>query len=156
MAGVSDTEFDLYGNLTRGMIVSILYRNEGSPAVAYTGRFSDVAENAWYAAGVEWAASVGIAAGYEDGRFGPNDPVTREQLAAFLFRYANWKGYEIKTADIVAFDADQISEYALASVKWAAANGVLLITDGAIRPTELAKRWEIAVAIKAFLENVAK
>ena len=89
MAGVSDTEFDLYGNLTRGMIVSILYRNEGSPAVAYTGRFSDVAENAWYAAGVEWAASVGIAAGYEDGRFGPNDPVTREQLAAFLFRYAN-------------------------------------------------------------------
>ena len=96
------------------------------------------------------------AAGYEDGSFGPNDPVTREQLAAFLYRYANWKGYAITSGELVIDDADLISPYALDALKWAVENDMLWIDDDALRPTELARRWEIAVAIFYLLENVAK
>ena len=156
MAGMSDTQFDLNGSLTRGMIMAILYRIEGSPEVAYSGKFSDVPDGEWFTNGIEWAASVGIAAGYEDGRFGPNDAVTREQLAAFLFRYANWKGYEIKTGDLSVTDAGRVSAYAVDAVKWAVENEVLGAANGFVRPTEFAKRSEIAIAIYYLLEKVAK
>ena len=155
MNGVGNDLFAPLAGLTRGMIVTVLHRMEGEPEVPYSGRFSDVPPAEWYAAGVEWAASEGIVKGYGDGRFGPSDPVTREQLAAILYRYAQFRGYEIETADLDAADAESVSGWAEENVKWAAANGILGLTDGAIRPTEPASRAEIATAIRAFLEGAA-
>ncbi|MBR5367028.1 MAG: carbohydrate-binding domain-containing protein, partial [Clostridia bacterium] len=99
MNGMSETEFGENLPLTRGMIVTILHRVEGRPEVAYTGAFTDVADGMWYTDGVEWAASHGIVLGYGDGRYGPDDNVTREQLAAILFRYAKFKGYDVSVGE---------------------------------------------------------
>lgn len=157
MNGMSDTEFGENLPLTRGMIVTILWRVEGRPEVTYTGAFTDVTDGMWYTDGVEWAASHGIVLGYGDGRYGPDDSVTREQLAAILNRYAVYKGYEIKTAGIEAADIDSISGWAVENVKWAAANGILeKDAAGKLRPTEAASRGEIAHAIHRFMEDVAK
>jgi hypothetical protein len=156
MNGVAKNEFAPNSTLTRGMIVTILYRVEKEPAAAYSGVFTDVPADTWYTNGVEWAAKNGIVNGYGDGKFGPNDPVTREQLAAILFRYANFKGYEIKTNALIADDAAQVSAYAIAPVNWAVENDVLLVSGNLVRPAELALRWEIANAIQMFCLNVAK
>ena len=156
MEGVSETEFDPYGVLNRGMIVTILWRIEGKPAVTYSGAFTDVPDGMWYTDGVEWAASHGIVLGYGDGRYGPTDPVTREQLAAIFFRYSNFKGYTIRTADFTADDAGSVSPWAVEYVKWAVANDVLWVSDGTVRPTVPALRWEVAVAIRSEREIVAK
>ncbi len=157
MIGISDTEFGENLPLTRGMIVTVLHRMEGKPDVTYTGAFEDVPAGEWYTDGVEWAASHGIVLGYGNGKYGPNDNVTREQLAAILNRYAVYKGYTIRTADIEAADIDSISGWAVENVKWAAANGILE-KDAAdkLRPTEAASRGEIAHAIRVFMEKVAK
>jgi len=156
MNGVSETKFDPFGTLTRGMIVTILYRMEGEPAVPYTGAFTDVPDGTWYTDGVEWAASKGIVLGYGNGKYGPTDEVTREQLAAILYRYAQLKGYAIETDELDAADKSLISAWAVENVKWAVANDVLWVSNGTIRPTEKALRWEVAVAVRAFLEGVAK
>lgn len=153
MKGVSDTEFDKTMPLTRGMVVTILHRTEGFPEVTYTGRFRDVAEDAWYADGVEWAAANGIVLGYDNGNYGPNDPVTREQLAAILCRFAERKGFDTAAGGEVIGDAAQISDYAADAVKWAVHNDILRVGSGsAVRPRENAVRWEVAVAIFMFLQ----
>ena len=82
--------------------------------------------------------------------------MTREQLAAILYRYANWKGWLIRTADLTAADADEISDYAVAAMSWAVENDVIWVSNTEVRPTENALRWEVAVAIQALCENVAK
>lgn len=156
MAGISDTLFDPNGSLTRGMVVSILYRLEGSPEVEYTGKFADVPEGEWFTNGVEWAAANGIVYGYEDGNYGAKDPLTREQLAAILYRYAEKKGYDTAAEDIEIADLDEISPYAVDAVKWAVNNGVLRLEEGKVRPTATAIRAEVAIAVEAFLEKVAK
>lgn len=156
MQGVSDTEFNPYGELTRGMIVTILYRIEGRPAVDYSGAFEDVPIDAWFTAGVEWAAQSGIVLGYGDGIFAPDESVTREQLAAILYRYAGWKGCDVETADVAAADAGDISDWAAGAVGWAAGNGVLTASEGELRPTDNALRWEVAAAVRALLEIAAK
>ncbi len=155
MNGVSDTAFDPYGTLTRGMLVTILYRMEGSPAIAYSGKFPDVSADQWFINGVEWVAANGIVYGYAEGGFGPDDPITREQLAAILYRYAGFKGYAVEGA-AEALDFDKVSPYAADPVRWALEGGILLTDDGRVRPTEKAKRWEIAAAIEAFLGNAAQ
>ncbi len=156
MNGVSDTEFNPYGTLNRGMIVTTLYRLEGEPSVTYNGTFTDVKAGEWYTSGVEWASVNGIVNGYGNGIYGPEKPVTREQLAAILYRYANWKGWLIRTADLTAADADEISDYAVAAMSWAVDNDVIWVSNTEVRPTENALRWEVAVAIQALCENVAK
>jgi hypothetical protein len=157
MNGVSETRFDPASPLTRGMIVTILYRTEGEPDVSYTGAFTDVPEGKWFTDGVEWAASKGIVKGYGDGTYGAKDLITREQLAAILYRYAEYKGYAIKTGSLSAADGGDVSGWAAKNVEWAAANGILKANgEGKIRPTEPASRAEIAAAIRAFLEGVAK
>ncbi len=94
MNGVSDTLFDPYGTLTGGMVVTILYRMEGEPETAYGGTFMDVPADEWFTDGVEWAASKGSVNGCGNGKLGPTDEVTREQLAAILYRYAGFKQYQ--------------------------------------------------------------
>jgi len=124
--------------------------------VSYTGAFTDVQDGEWYTESVEWAAANGIVNGYGNGKFGPTDEVTREQLAAILYRYAEFKGYTIRTEALDAEDAAMISGWAIENVKWAVTNDILWMSNGYVRSTENALRWEVAAAIRAFLEGVAK
>ena len=161
MIGMSDTEFGENLPLTRGMIVTVLHRMEGKPDVTYSGVFTDVPAGEWYTDGVEWAASHGIVLGYGNGKFGPKDNVTRGQLAAILFRYANWKGYDTSIGEdtnILSYDdAFTWGDWAVSALQWACGAGVLEdVPVGMLRPTEPATRGEIAHAIRVFCEEVAK
>ena len=157
MIGEADDLFAPYDPLERGMIVTVLYRMEGQPAVAGTSFFTDVPAGEWYSDAVEWAAASGIVNGYGDGTYGPKDHVTREQLVTILYRYAQWKGYAVKTVSLKANDAKDVSDWASEAMAWAAACGVLSPDkDGNIRPGEDATRAEIAAAIRAFLTGVAR
>ena len=155
------TEFGENLPLTRGMIVTVLHRMEGKPEVTYSGVFTDVSAGEWYTDGVEWAASHGIVLGYGNGKYGPTDPVTREQLAAILFRYANWKGYDTSIGEdtnILSYDdAFTCGEWAVPALRWACGAGALEDVPAVmLRPTEPANRGEIAHAIHVFCEEVGK
>ena len=160
MDGMSDTLFGPELPLTRGMIATILYRIEGEPKAPYSGVFSDVPAGMWYTDGVEWAASVGLVLGYGDGTFGTTDNVTREQLAMILYRYTQRKSYAFRTFHVtypVFQDSEDVSATAVEAMNWAVANGILRLDgDYNIRPGADATRGEIATAIHAFLENVAR
>ncbi|MBE6726853.1 MAG: S-layer homology domain-containing protein [Ruminococcaceae bacterium] len=160
MNGVSATKFDPYATLTRGMIVTILYRLEGEPAVAYSGTFTDVPSGEWYTDGVEWAAMTGIVNGYGNGKYRPTDPVTREQLAAILYRYADYKGYSVAIDENTNYlsynDVFDIADYAKLPMFWSVENDMITDTDGDLNPSVPALRWEVAAAIRAFCENAAK
>ena len=158
MNGTSDTEFTPDKELNRATIVTVLYRLEGQPEAAYTGKFTDVADGQWYTAAIEWAAANGIVNGVADDRYAPTNALTREQVAAILYRYANLKGYDVSAADdLAAFaDKDNISSYAVENVKWAVANKILTAVDGKLAAKDQAARSEIAVAIHAFMTTVVK
>ena len=150
MNGVSGDKFDPYGTLTRGMAVTILYRMEGSPAIPYTGAFGDVPAGEWYTDGVEWAAANGIVNGYGDGRFGPADEVTREQLAAILYRLADERGFDV-SSPALSGEAN-VSPWAVKAVRWAMAEGIVPERDGAgFAPADAAYRIEAAAAFRAVL-----
>ena len=153
MNGVSATEFDGYGNLSRAMIVTILYRQEGSPSVSSSG-FSDVPAGKWYTAGVAWAAKNGMVNGYGNGKFGPEDDVTVEQMAAILYRYAQYKGISTsKLANTSGYsDFSRVSSWAQTSVRWALANAVIIPINTSIYPTAKASRGEAAIAFKGLNE----
>ena len=149
MQGVSSTAFAPDGTTTRAMIVTILYRLEGSPA-AGPAPFSDVAANAWYAAPVRWAASHGIVSGVSATAFSPDAPITREQLAAILSRYAAWKGLDVTGGkDLSAYrDAGDISPYARTSLAWANAAGLITGRDKTtLAPRGTATRAEAATIL---------
>ena len=161
MNGMSETEFGEYLPLTRGMIVTVLHRMEGKPEVTYSGVFTDVPDGQWYTDGVEWAASHGIVLGYGDGRYGLDDNVTREQLAAILHRYAKYNGCDVSVGDdtnILSYnDAFTWGDWAVPALQWACGTGVLEdIPAGMLRPTEPATIGEIAHAIHVFCEDVLK
>ena len=158
MNGTSDTEFTPDKELNRATIVTVLYRLEGQPAAAYTGKFTDVEDGKWYTAAIEWAAANGIVNGVADDRYAPTNALTREQVAAILYRYAKLKGYDVSAADdLAAFaDKDDISAYAVENVKWAVANKILTAVDGKLAAKNQAARSEIAVAIHAFMTTVVK
>src|SRR5699024_11160901 len=120
MNGTSDTLFSPDATVTRAMIVTILHRLENAPASAASG-FTDVAAGMYYADAVDWAAANGIVNGVSETRFAPDDSIIREQLAAILYRYAQFKGYAVTaSADLSAYtDAAQISAYAAAAMQWA-------------------------------------
>lgn len=152
---------DPAGTLARGMIVTILHRMEGEPKVPYSGVFADVPDGQRYTDGVEWAASVGIVLGYGDGTCGVMDNVTREQLAAMLYRYAEYKGYDVGIGENTNIrnydDALDISGWAMPAMQWACGTGVLNSDKAStICPTEPANEDVIAHAIRIFCESVAK
>ena len=158
MNGIGKSQFAPTSTLTRAMVVTTLYRIENKPAVTKTGTFTDVAAGKWYTDAIEWAAANKIVDGYGNGLFGPNDAVTREQLAAILNRYVNFKGYRNeKRADLSTMaDGGRVSAYAVDSVKWALAYQILITDDNRIRPAQSATRAEVAQALYALLENAAK
>ena len=154
MSGTSAVTFAPNASTTRGMIVSVLYRLEGSPE-AGDSTFTDVKAGAYYAKAVAWAAENGIVGGYGDGTFGPNDEITREQLAAILYRYAQFKGYDVsKKADLTAYsDYAQVSAYAKDAVAWANAAGILSGTSATtLSPRDHATRAQVAAILARFTD----
>lgn len=159
MNGTSSTAFEPNLTTTRGMIVTMLYRMENSPAVTGAASFMDVASGQYYANAVAWAAANGIVNGYDADTFGPDDAITREQLAAILYRYASYKGYDVTaTADMSAYtDADDISTWAQAAMGWANAEGLVTgVTNTTLEPTGSATRACAAEVLMRFCESVAK
>ncbi len=152
MNGYSDGRFGPNDTLSRVQLAQILFNKEGRPGVNYLLDFSDVAGEAWYAEAVRWAASQGIVGGYGDGTFGPNDPITREQLAVMLWRYS---GSPAATNKELHFnDTDEISGFALEALRWAVENGILNgYGDGRLGSQGQATRAQVAQMLKNFIEN---
>lgn len=160
MNGVSSRAFAPNANLTRGMLVQILYNLEGKPK-GTAANFSDVQADAWYAKAVGWAASNKVVTGYADGTFRPNAAVTREQAAAILYRYAQSKGIDVSVGEntnILSYvDVQQASEYAIPALQWAVGAGVLNGKNGGrLAPTGTATRAEIAAIMQRWCENIIK
>lgn len=158
MKGTSDTKFSPEQTTTRGMIVTILYRLEKEPT-ASASSFTDVAAGKYYSKAVAWASANKIVTGYGDGKFGPDDTITREQMAAILYRYASYKGYDVtKTADLSKFtDASQVGVFAKAAMQWANAEGLINGTSTTkLSPKSGATRAEVATILMRFCENIAK
>ena len=153
MNGLSSDTFAPDGDTTRAMIVTMLWRMEGSPTVNYAMSFPDVAEETWYTEAVRWANASRIVTGYSDGRFGSSDPVTREQLAAILYRYAQVKGEDVsKTADLSAFnDAASVSSWATSAMQWAVGSGIINGgANGSLVPAGNATRAQVATMLMRY------
>ena len=152
MSGMSAQEFGPDGQVTRGQVVTILWRLAGSPTVS--GKtFTDVSASVWYADAVAWASANGVVSGYESGLFGPEDQVTREQLAAILYRYAQLSGKDTdQTADLSGYtDSVTISAWAPQALKWAVGSGLISGTGThTLSPRGTATRAQIAVILQNF------
>ena len=156
MNGTADNTFSPKANTTRGMVVTVLYRLENQPSTS-AASFTDVASGAYYANAVAWANANGIVSGYGSGKFGPNDKVTREQLAAILYRYAQYKKYDVSGAKSLDgyTDAQSVSSYAVPALQWANAAGVVTGKSGnKLDPKGNATRAEVAAMLMRFCENV--
>ncbi len=157
--GVSDTLFAPNSTMTRAMLVTVLYRMEKTPAVTEGRSFSDVKSGTWYTDAVSWASSHEIVKGFDDGTFGPNKDITREQMAAILMRYAEYKGYDVsKTADISAYtDASKVGSWALDDMRWAVGSGLITGIDSkTLAPKGNATRAQVATILMRFQQNIAK
>ncbi len=156
MDGVSKREFAPNETLTRAMIVKILYRIEGEPAGYRSSDFNDVESGRWYTGAVAWAAEKEIVKGYGNGKFGPNDPVTREQLAAILYRYTQYKGWSTTAASgsLKGFaDAASVSSYAVDAMNWAVDEGLLKGANNKLSPKSNATRAQVAAIIHRYLKG---
>ncbi|MCU6687566.1 family 43 glycosylhydrolase [Dorea acetigenes] len=164
MTGTDPTHFSPYATLVRAQFATILYRLNGEPKVEYETRFPDVSDGQFYSKAVIWAAEAEVVTGYTDsGYFGTNDPITREQMVTMMYRYADHMGYESEEpADISKYtDADKVTEFAEAAMKWAVGNGIIEgkeNTDGSYRldPQDSTSRAECAIIIQRFMENLTK
>ena len=156
MLGTSKTLFSPHGTATRGMMATILWRMEGSPAPKGKNSFTDVEAGKWYADAITWTAENGIFAGYGKDKFGPDDPITREQLAAIFYRYADYKGYDLTVkGNLDKFkDADKITDYAKTAMQWAVGNGLVKgKSSNLLDPQGTATRAEIAAMLHRFIEK---
>lgn len=158
MNGSSGNSFAPQDKTTRGMIVTMLYRYDGSPVVSGQCPFGDVAAGKYYRKAVIWAAENQIVGGLGGDRFGPDEPVTREQLAAILYRYANYKGYDTqRSVELAKFaDRDDVGSYAVNAVKWAVADGLLSgVSATELQPKGFAIRAQVAAILMRFCEGTA-
>ena len=158
MNGVSATRFAPYGSTTRGMIVTILYRMEGQPAVSRDCPFTDVASGSYYERAITWAAANGIVTGYSSTIFAPDANITREQLAAILYRYAVYKGLDVSVGEntnILSYeDFASLSEYAIPAMQWACGAGILYGFGGSLLPDAPANRLQAAAILHRFCVNI--
>lgn len=159
MAGTSATTFAPDVTTSRSMIATILWRMAGSPVVNYAMTYTDVAQGQWYSEAVRWATSEGIVGGYGNGLFGTNDPITREQFAAMLYRFAQEQGYDVsigENTNILSYtDVADLSEYAISAMQWAVGAGIINGTgDGStLTPQGQATRAQAAVMLTRFCEE---
>lgn len=159
MSGTGTYTFEPNTTLSRGMIAQMLYALEGKPSISSANNFTDVSSSDWYDKAASWAQSKGIITGYEDGRFGPNDPLTREQLALILYNYAKSEGHSTSTkADLSKFaDGTSTSPWAQQAMSWAVGEGLLSGRGvNMLYPTGTATRAEVAQIMMNFCENTAK
>ena len=158
MNGVSATRFAPYGSTTRGMIVTILYRMEGQPSVSRDCPFTDVASGSYYERAITWAAANGIVTGHSGTIFAPDASITREQLAAILYRYAVYKGLDVSVGEntnILSYeDFASLSEYAIPAMQWACGAGVLYGFGGSLLPDAPANRLQAAAILHRFCVNI--
>ena len=158
MNGTSDATFNPGGNTTRGMIVTILHRLAGQPS-AGTSTFLDVDPSQYYADAVDWAAANGVVTGYDASTFGPNDFITREQLAAIFYRYATLMGYDVSVGEdtnILSYsDALSVNSYAIPAMQWAVGAGLVNGMDDKLAPQGLATRAQVAAILYRFCTQVA-
>lgn len=155
MNGINASRFSPDGTLNRAMMVTMLYRMAGSPAVSGGSTFSDVTSGKWYSDAVQWASANGVVNGVGRDRFAPEAQITREQMASMMMRYAQFNQYNTsKSADLSAFnDAGSISSWALESMKWANAAGLINgRTASTIAPQGTATRAEAATILMRFCE----
>lgn len=158
MSGFSEDTFGPNAALSRAQLCQILYNMEGRPAVTGSGSFSDLADGAWYTDAVTWAASKGIVDGYGGGLFGPDDNITREQLASILYRYAQARGDDVSVGEdtnILSYsDAADVAEYAVSAMQWACGAGVITgISESALAPRGEATRAQTAAMLMRFCEQ---
>ncbi len=155
MAGTSDTTFEPHLGTTRGMIVTILHRLDGMPEASVANKFDDVADGEYYSDAVAWGNEHGIILGYNSENFGPNDTITREQLAAILYRYADFKAMDVTTGEntnILSYDDSlDISAYAASALQWAIAEGLITgRSESILAPTAGATRAEVSTVLMHF------
>ena len=160
MNGTGNDEFSPNISTTRGMIVIILYRLEGSPEVE-NSTFTDVANTEYYAKAVAWGEANGIVKGYGEGIFGPNDIITREQLAAIMYRYSNYKKYDVSAGEdtnILSYnDISELSEYAVSSMQWACGESLVSgIGNNLLAPRGNATRAQVAMILMRYCEKYMK
>lgn len=162
MSGMDAAVFAPYANTTRAQIAVIFYRMEGSPAVEGENSFTDVVRGsgtAWFYDAVTWAQQNGIMGGYGNSSFAPNDPITREQLAAIFYRYAQYKGYDTTQGGMAIREFDDyesISDYAMGAMAWAVNTGLVKGDSNLLYPKGTATRAELAALFHRFAENGMK
>ena len=158
MSGTGITTFEPYLDTTRSMIVTILYRMEKEPEIMKLSSFNDVVDGLWYNDAIAWGAEYGVVKGYDSETFGPNDKITREQLAAILYRYASYKGYigNDFSSDLSMYqDYEDISSWAVESMKWAVSQGIITGTSSTtIDPQGYATRAQTAACLMRFMQNI--
>lgn len=158
--GTSATTFAPNAGMTRAMLVTVLHRLEGTPSTTIDNPFTDVASGNWYTEAIMWANAKGIVKGYDSDTFGTNDFITREQLAAILYRYAQYKGYDVSVGEdtnILSYeDALKISEYAIPAIQWACGAGIMQGDGAKLDPQGNATRAQVATMLMRFIENVVK
>lgn len=158
MTGTSEDRFSPDVTTNRAMLVTILYRLEGSPAVSGGVSFPDVAAGQWYADAVAWASANGIVNGYDNGSFGPDDTITRDQMATIFYRYASYKSYDMSASAALGgySDAAKVSPYAADAMGWAIGAGLITGTsDTTLSPAGSATRAQAAVILARFCQNLA-
>ena len=157
MNGTDAGKFEPDATTTRAMLVTMLFRLEGEPK-AGAADFSDVASGQWFSEAIAWAAANGVVNGYKDGTFAPNDMITREQLAAVLYRFAQFKGYDVSVKGSLSnfSDSGSVSDWAQEAMQWAVGAGIINGDNGALKPAGNATRAEVAMMLMRFCENVAK
>ena len=157
--GTSDTTFEPNADMTRAMLVTVLWRLDTQPNPTASNTFADVASGTWYTDAVAWAAENDIVQGYDEDTFGPNDSITREQMAAILYRYASYKGYDLTAANDLAgyTDSGNVSAWALTAIKWAVAEELITgVSSTSLDPAGNASRAQVATILMRFVENITK
>ncbi len=155
MVGTGETTFAPNAATTRGMIVTILWRMEGSPIVGGAMEYDDVKVGDWYCEAVRWADSAGVVTGYGNGKFGPNDPVTREQMATMLWRYAGSPNVD---GSLTAFvDGEQTREWARSAVTWTVEQGLIVgVGDHRLDPRGQTTRAQTSTILMRVAENIVQ
>ena len=159
MQGVSATAFDPAGTTTRAMIVTMLWRMEGEPVANYAMSFKDVKADKWYTEAIRWAQSNKIVEGYSADSFGSNEPITREQMATILYRYAKNHGIDVTNSNTLAgfTDVNKVSSWALDAMKWANAVGLVQgRTTTTLVPKVSLTRAEAATMVQRYCEAFKK
>ena len=156
MEGTGDGQFSPNEKVTRGMIVQILYAQSGKPDVSAESSFRDLKEDKWYTDAVNWATENELVSGYTDGTFKADTVITRQQMVAILYKYAQLNGYDTSVRGVLSdySDADEISSYAVDAMRWAVGNHLISGTGNGLDPKGTATRGQIAVIMQAFDENI--